>query len=264
MSGSLLPWWGWLLIAQAIFVYALFEYVRRITQSPHTEVGPPLSIAQEELARLQSTASQQAISISRLEEQVEAIGHTQTSERAVVGNLGGAIEQIMERLDKLEARFDATLSLNSDDSAQRFRALYLALAAIWHRERLKQLEVALKEEGEWLSLPVTEKRFHDENEWDRWQGREENWRCDLDRWCELAEVYKRGVSRSIVATPEHLYKAKWSITDDQFPNANAVWQFKTFRIILRNWDTALADVQRRVHLAAFGGQAAQIVAGEDA
>lgn len=29
MSGSLLPWWGWLLILQAIFVYALFEYVRR-------------------------------------------------------------------------------------------------------------------------------------------------------------------------------------------------------------------------------------------
>ena len=28
MSGSLLPWWGWLLILQAIFVYALFEYVR--------------------------------------------------------------------------------------------------------------------------------------------------------------------------------------------------------------------------------------------
>jgi hypothetical protein len=29
MSGALLPWWGWLLILQAIFVYALFEYVRR-------------------------------------------------------------------------------------------------------------------------------------------------------------------------------------------------------------------------------------------
>ena len=29
MSGSLLPWWGWLLVLQALFVYALFEYVRR-------------------------------------------------------------------------------------------------------------------------------------------------------------------------------------------------------------------------------------------
>ena len=29
MTGVLVPWWGWLLIAQAGFVYALFEYVRR-------------------------------------------------------------------------------------------------------------------------------------------------------------------------------------------------------------------------------------------
>src|SRR5689334_14220725 len=29
MTGALLPWWGWLLILQAIFVYSLFEYVRR-------------------------------------------------------------------------------------------------------------------------------------------------------------------------------------------------------------------------------------------
>jgi hypothetical protein len=29
VSGSLLPWWGWLLILQAILVYALFEYVRK-------------------------------------------------------------------------------------------------------------------------------------------------------------------------------------------------------------------------------------------
>lgn len=28
MTGALLPWWGWLLILQAVFTYALFEYVR--------------------------------------------------------------------------------------------------------------------------------------------------------------------------------------------------------------------------------------------
>jgi|SRR4051812_5609217 hypothetical protein len=29
MSGSLLPWWGWLLVLQFVFVIALFEYIRR-------------------------------------------------------------------------------------------------------------------------------------------------------------------------------------------------------------------------------------------
>jgi hypothetical protein len=32
MSGTLLPWWGWLLAVQAVFAYALFEYVRRMTR----------------------------------------------------------------------------------------------------------------------------------------------------------------------------------------------------------------------------------------
>lgn len=29
MTSAAFPWWGWLVIAQAGFVYALFEYVRR-------------------------------------------------------------------------------------------------------------------------------------------------------------------------------------------------------------------------------------------
>ena len=39
MSGGLLPWWGWLLVLQAIFVYALFEYVRKLRKSPQTNVS---------------------------------------------------------------------------------------------------------------------------------------------------------------------------------------------------------------------------------
>lgn len=33
VSGSLLPWWGWLLALQAVFVYALFDYVRRLPRA---------------------------------------------------------------------------------------------------------------------------------------------------------------------------------------------------------------------------------------
>ncbi|XAP77552.1 hypothetical protein ABC955_13340 [Citromicrobium bathyomarinum] len=29
MTGALMPWWGWLLLLQALFVYGLFEFVRR-------------------------------------------------------------------------------------------------------------------------------------------------------------------------------------------------------------------------------------------
>jgi len=34
MSGALLPWWGWMLVLQAILVAALFEYVRRLPMRP--------------------------------------------------------------------------------------------------------------------------------------------------------------------------------------------------------------------------------------
>ncbi|HTU10455.1 MAG TPA: hypothetical protein VMG08_06095 [Allosphingosinicella sp.] len=39
VNGSLLPWWGWLLVLQAILFYALFEYVRR-----NTAAGPMASL----------------------------------------------------------------------------------------------------------------------------------------------------------------------------------------------------------------------------
>ena len=39
MTGAIVPWWGWLLIAQAIFVYALFEYVRKLPGA--TASAPP-------------------------------------------------------------------------------------------------------------------------------------------------------------------------------------------------------------------------------
>jgi hypothetical protein len=39
MSGSLLPWWGWFLILQSVFVYALFEYVRRPRESAGSAPG---------------------------------------------------------------------------------------------------------------------------------------------------------------------------------------------------------------------------------
>ncbi|HYG30653.1 MAG TPA: hypothetical protein VD887_10620 [Allosphingosinicella sp.] len=41
MSGALLSWWGWLLVLQAILVYALFEYVR--TQGVQLSIGKPAS-----------------------------------------------------------------------------------------------------------------------------------------------------------------------------------------------------------------------------
>jgi hypothetical protein len=62
MTESLLPWWGWLLVAQAVFVYALFEYVRRNMATPQPEAAPAppaqdAVLSQEVRTRLQALES---------------------------------------------------------------------------------------------------------------------------------------------------------------------------------------------------------------
>lgn len=44
MTGALLPWWGWLLVLQALFTYALFEYVRikAVPVKPQASVPAPM------------------------------------------------------------------------------------------------------------------------------------------------------------------------------------------------------------------------------
>jgi hypothetical protein len=44
MSGAIMPWWGWLLILQSVFVYALFEYVRSKVAGTTTPKISPGSI----------------------------------------------------------------------------------------------------------------------------------------------------------------------------------------------------------------------------
>jgi uncharacterized membrane protein len=82
------PWWGWLLVAQAGFVYALFEYVRR-------NIGG-------------TAASEEAKSNPRLEEQFQEL------QVLVEGTLRPKLNQVRDRgnsvdqrLDAQEVRFDA-------------------------------------------------------------------------------------------------------------------------------------------------------------
>lgn len=52
VTGNLLPWWGWLLIMQAVFVYALFEYVRQTLPSLSRDISPSL---EARIVRLEET-----------------------------------------------------------------------------------------------------------------------------------------------------------------------------------------------------------------
>jgi hypothetical protein len=57
VTGAGLPWWGWLVIAQSGFVYALFEYVRRLNGLNKSEIHFPYddSFLRTEFSRLNQT-----------------------------------------------------------------------------------------------------------------------------------------------------------------------------------------------------------------
>lgn len=56
MTGALMPWWGWLLVLQALFVYALFEYMR-VKVVPKMEAVEATSLEAKAAANRQRVAT---------------------------------------------------------------------------------------------------------------------------------------------------------------------------------------------------------------
>ncbi len=119
MSGSLLPWWGWLLILQAIFVYGLFEYVRRQAVSPMTvpSLGEVNAVLEHRADRLSSRFTQSVnellIGHTKREDGIEALAKRTHAE---VAKLQPRVEELhrlvraviddYQRMSGLEARFE--------------------------------------------------------------------------------------------------------------------------------------------------------------
>ena len=174
---------------------------------------------------------------------------------------------LKQAVDQLREQYTSHHSLNADNLRAQFDNIYMAMAAIGNRERLNRLAEDIDGIADDLSAPTTDPDMKfDEAAWAIWIELEEKWRDKLNRWCELAEPYKKGVSKAVLATPEHLYRAKdWKIRDSQFPStdtSNAVHAYKSFRIILSNWKNEWGNVNWRMSQAAFSGQAASILRGE--
>lgn len=134
MSSNLLPWWGWLLLLQAIFVAALFEYVRRnvgqsIPSSPDTE--------------------------------------SSDTPRPLFDNLEEAISRVGDRVSALEranAEWDerlATVDSNSKASRDLFGPIADDLAAMVNERRKQQKEATIERlQQAKLARPSAGKKWH--------------------------------------------------------------------------------------------------------
>ncbi len=93
MTGSPLPWWGWLLVAQGILVLALFEYVRRNISTAAVHSG----LSDEQLSKI---AERMVASIWR--ENIEPVMHDSFA----------AMQAVTERnlLAHVDERFEAQIN----------------------------------------------------------------------------------------------------------------------------------------------------------
>jgi hypothetical protein len=315
MSGQLLPWWGWLLTLQAIFVYALFEYVRRMAPALPSGGQPDLPVLdyqprpidyskkqiaeqleaieqirgeieylkeEREKAKTREGAQAESISgrVTKLDHKIDTMSKLALEASQLQGERNNLIQQqfdgvaadIKAAKDYAEGSRDALLHLLTelrgqleklrdhqdrmegwvetirDDIHGRFEFVDQGFAAILDRERLLQLAASIETVGEELSGPTRGEPMSDK---DAWLTKFGEWHKDVEAWSRIGAVYRDGAIERIYDTPKSEYRGEWKATDDLFPDSLAVHDYKTFRIMLRNYYVERKPVDNCVRMAAF-------------
>lgn len=265
VSGSLLPWWGWVLILQAIFVYALFEYVRRI-QLPQSYDDTSLR------DKIESEMGDVGRQLKALLETVEPALQIQTdinaSTKAAIDGTAASIENALASLDEIRTlTIKQGVSLAEVQAVQRefskieawvgqlqrtirfgLQGVDQGFAAILDRERLLKMADDIQDVGDELSGPTNGETLGDQA---AWVAKHRVWHRTVDAWARLAASYRDGVVERVFATPPQEYKGPWKAHDQLFPDSDAVHDYKTFRIILRNFQVERTVVDCNLNLAAF-------------
>jgi hypothetical protein len=286
MSGALLPLWGWLFIAMALFVYALFERVRRM--SPPPEAGPTLEEVEAVISRhigeglqRETVAETFKASDGRFASMFEhfenatkglSLGGAANEKLAKANEAGLAatlvvLKELRADLDGLagEIRREASQAHQDQNVFQermetwvgnlqrRLRyglaAVNHALAAVLDRENMKRLLVRIEDVREELSGPTD--RQEPIGDMNVWLARYGGWYRDVEAWARYGEKYRLGTIKRVFAVTDSDYEGDWKAVDALFPDSKAVHRYKTFRIYSRNFFAELEAVERCVEQAAF-------------
>lgn len=161
MSGALMPWWGWLLILQVIFVYGLFEYVRRTLPTPTTvTIGTP-----EPYEALHREIGHIAHRLAQHEKEIGKIDNLERSLRPQPQGLlttiltaapESRLDQIQEEIKELQNSLSG-ISKKIDEKAAESKELTLsvsrAMRAFHARKKLEALDKTFTEQSERLIDP---------------------------------------------------------------------------------------------------------------
>lgn len=286
MSGALLPWWGWLLILQAVFVIALFEFVRRNVSSGagqgdansgdlarlthnHANLRDKFIEAEKDIQDTGKTAKEAAeavenftIKIDKLEISVKkqtveferVAGEIETIRGAAVGL--PALDGLHEKVDKLSAAIaplDEGVELVRRDLGALRERVSQSFAALLLREILADIERQLSDAARDLFSRLNEGHIYDEETWSSWESVHAHWRGLIEQWLGSAKWYAPRVKSRVLTVADSNYGGSWPVKDNQFPNSEAVRRYKQHRIIQQQWAEVRVEVESGIKRVAFHG-----------
>jgi len=130
----------------------------------------------------------------------------------------------------------------------RCKSIDQGFMAILDRENLLALATEIEAVGDDLSGPTKGEQIAD---WPAWFKRYQAWRRTVKNWARIAGEHRQDVDGRVFETTEEDYRGTWEAKDSYFPDATAVQDYKTFRIVLRNFHAERSHVDSCVRMDAF-------------
>lgn len=126
--------------------------------------------------------------------------------------------------------------------------------AILVQDKLAALAAELVRIADELYLPLKDGETYDGERWGAWLRTEAYWEGVLDQWVDAARWYDQGVKINVLTVRDREYdeEKNWGVQDAQFPNADAVRQYKRHRLLRAHWEAVKDSVDRNVLMVAHG------------
>jgi hypothetical protein len=283
MSGTLLPWWGWLLVLEAILVFALFEYVRRhaIPEKPmtHSQASESFGQVVDSFGKLEDRLKGAEERIDKAGKAVEEITKFNSS---VTHSQLDLIEDVNKRLANVivelaehkqhmsdcytaqdEARREGLNALKLEieqirrgggDLQERINTLFMALQAIDAMGREARLAGAMFGEGEFLIQRVHANQPVKGDDWKDWENHRTSFESAFDQWMQIARSWNRNADRWLARVQsEDLTSKQPAGIDELFDGSKAVFTYLGFANKFDRWQAFRSHILTALHMTAFGG-----------
>lgn len=151
-------------------------------------------------------------------------------------------DSVRTDIDKLSDRIAAV-----DGQAGR---LADSIRAIGDRERLTDRSDVITELGFQLSVDNVEASR--DCDWDKWEQLEHIWRHKVSGWIDLASFYRNDIPERIYNLPDgRLLDQHWTLRVTDFPDADTMIKYRTFKNAYRNWCDECSRVDRATAKVAY-------------